>query len=537
MSTFSPPPTEAVELVVTPELDIQEYASSIGLNPSNVFYQRFRTGNVTTQRAGWSIQCPHPSALLLSFARVHWKPVVSIDIDTVNGREEDGFDNTTVKASFKPGFPFANAMTSIRCRVNNEDVTLERPCYFMEMLAMMYGGREGVRKLIGDSNTQFWGLNGVYGVEPRGFYNDWAIPDTSLFANEQAFQRNLLENLEDLTAIQLDHIEPLVIPPFNPFARCRDKLPDDCWFKDMSHVIGHVDSLDIDIGFDRLAANVFFPRYIYREDIETPYLAIRDLSADLYLYWYIPPPTMSVPRSLSFQSWQVSAYSKSTAELDRGDSVRIDSDIIQLKEMPTLILLHAEISRSTDEYESVFQTFSDRGIDPPPAVTCDGPNNINEYLKLSALEISIEGRPQTINKYFTLRELFDLTVKNSKAEDFPYAFHEWAGGSSMTDVAGLADPYRQISRCFIALRPEDIGFPYSDGVNVSSTFQVSVTGSRCDDLSGVMSLRGTDPIPTPFTFFIHMFYGKRWLTVSKGIAARGKQCLSRETADRVRSSV
>lgn len=124
MSILSAP--TAAELNVTP------YLPSIATNPSNVYYARYASTNVSPQQAQWNIQSPNKRNLLLAYAQIEWKARINKQEAQTVGANFDypavgagGFvtwSNATAAPgaggeipgiAMSPVLPFSNAMSSI----------------------------------------------------------------------------------------------------------------------------------------------------------------------------------------------------------------------------------------------------------------------------------------------------------------------------------------------------------------------------------------------------------------------------------------
>lgn len=536
-----------VELVKTKELSVKEYVASIGLNPENVYYQRVRCNNISTELAQWNVKTPNPRAFLLSFAKIHWKPTIT-RTDAAGAAE--AFVGNGVLASFKPGLCFHNAASSIRVQVNSANHSMARPSRFMDILSMMYGGREGIRKMLaGMGGGEYWGLDGVTGAGPQGLDGDqdWLVQDRDLMRNERAFLSRLVkaqgvDNLNGTNNIRIDCLEPIAVPPFNPFAFCKGGMPDYAWFKQMSHMVANVNSIDLDYQFSKLSESVLFPRFLQAADATVAkQLTISELDADLLLYWYNPPMSLSIPQEISYQSWDVREFptpivgNGAGGVINSGTTVNnIESQLIQLKEMPTLIVIHAEADKDSATY-----TANPLLVGPRNAVANRRGNGhaLDDYLEISNMEVILGDQPQVINTTFTQEELYYLTVKNSKAMDFPYNFFEWKGRKEVRDIrdpaaVGAIPTYEHMGKCFVAFRPQDLNSTFSDGVNISTTLQFRMSGTAHPDLAGLMGMTAAGVVNRKYVLYVHCFFGKRLLTLTKELGANSVQAIPIAAAER-----
>lgn len=110
------------------ELNVMPYLPSIATNPSNVYYARYSSTNVSPQQAQWNIQSPNKRNLLLAYAQVEWRMQINKQEAATAG---NNFNYPAVAAGgFVPWsggeipgiamanpLPFANAMSSITVSV------------------------------------------------------------------------------------------------------------------------------------------------------------------------------------------------------------------------------------------------------------------------------------------------------------------------------------------------------------------------------------------------------------------------------------
>lgn len=531
-----------VELVKAKELHVKEYVASIGLNPQNVYYQRIRSNNVSTEIAQWNVKTPNPRAMLLSFAQIHWKPTIT---SQVAGADDD-FVRSNIKACFKPGLPFANATSSVRCQINSSNMSMARPSRFMEILGLMYSGREGAKKYWSAAGGEPWSLDGQVGSGPVGSDTtlDFAITDKALYRAEKSFKEKLLKatnytTLHERNNFQVSCIEPVIAPPFNPFCFLKDEMPDYSWFKKMSPMVANVNSIDLDYQFTKLSESVLFSRFMQSAAATTDVtLKISALQADLLLYWYTPPMAMSVPREISYQAWDVREFPSPIAGAGAGGAITvaaptvtgIESQLIQLKEMPSLIVIHAEVDKDSATYVAAPLARGTGGA----AAGGLAKDSLDDYLELYDVEVILGDKPQVINTYFTQEELYQLTLKNSKHIDFPYTYNEWKGSVGTLFNAGGFTSFNQMGKCFLAFRPEDLNSEYSDGVNVSTTLQFRMNARRHGDIAGYRALlANTQEFDKKYTLYVHTFFGKRLLTLTKELGQYSTQAIPMGAAQKM----
>ncbi len=551
------------------ELSLLNYVSSLGLNPDNVFYQRVKSNNVTTANAQWQVTSPNKRSYLLSYLAVDWQPRIDRQQGTaaspsVRGAHEPN-EQDPGGFSFKELFPFANAMTSISVSVNGNNITLSQPRRFMKCLQAMCVTREEARSCF---ESEYWHSGGGQFSNNRPGQVGHGVMDEGLLNNEKRMLQKWLESAgtdslngtpvdvapgNATSGVRISHQEPLICPPFNPFAKVVADMPEYMWFKHMSPIIPNIDRLEIDIQFNpqKIEASSMFYRYTRADNVNVPhFLQYTDLQADLLLYWYEVPPSMEIPRSIDLQTWNIREFQTSVGEVVNGAlSNNIKTDLIQLKSVPTLIIIHAERNKDGASYQCVSYTADDdmRGTAPPvnqsQANSADGVgnssinNSLDDFMEIVSMNVILGDRPSVINTRFTQNELYYLTLQNSKIP-FPYSYNHWKGYRVANIAAGdnafgtssetIANPifHHQSGCCFVALRPKQLAEKFSDGVLTPTTLQFEM------DLrakSGACGLQGGNH---SYTLFTHLYFGKHFLKQEPDRSQFQEQLIDMETARR-----
>lgn len=500
------------EVIKATELVVQEYVASIGLNPNNVFYQRIASTNVNTSQAQWQIISPNKNALLLSNAWINWKPTIT-RVRTDTGAAENFIQNG-VMASFKSAFPFANAMSNIQTTLNSASISISQPRRFMEHLAMMFAGRQGAKKCLSGAGGGFLGLDGynTNGAATQGTYAGWLKPDYQLLNNEEFFGSKLIKargntSLNGTNSHQINCLEPVIAPPFNPFLKLKDGMPDYCWFKHMSPMIPHVSNLEISINFQNINPSTILSRYIRIGAAGQAGLTISTLAADLILWWYAPPPTMTIPRQVAINSWNVREFVKDIGAVNNNTAQDgLSTELIQLHAVPSLIVIHAEVDKDSDSYTNASMK-GDTDQAGGGAINSANANALDSYCEITNFQVILGDRPQVISTTFTQEELYYLTVKNSKVDDFPYEFQQWKGSVLINPVAA-AGTINRLGKMFIALRPKDLSEKFGAGVKFPTSLQFSMSVTPRDGLAG---LGGGNK---SYKLYTHVYSGKHFLSLT-----------------------
>lgn len=536
----------SIQRVLQEELIIKDYAAKLAINPSNVYYQSVSARNVSVGGSQWTITSPSKRSHLLSWAVVNWRPTVTrIRAD---GTTAQAWGTSYNRASFKPCMPFANAMSSITISVNGSTLTLSQPRRFMEQLTWANVTRDEAEacyesgyphNLGGQVNITNPGAKGLDVIQDEGMYKNETSFNTKVFntTTPPAVRYNAIPG-----AVALTYQEPLIVPPFNPFAKVKKDMPDYMWFKSMSDMIPNIDRLEIDIQFQNISAGVLFPFFIQAPaNFEDKFLNITALEADLKLYWYEMPVNMSIPQSIDVNTWNVREFQKSIASTASGaaiDDTGLISDLIQLNSVPSLIMV--SIKRNQDQaatYLSRAMTVSD-DFTPTNLDVGNGPvHSWDSYAEIKGLEIVLGNRPNVISSTFSQRELYYLTQKNSKVP-YPYDFTSWTSKREIPVTAAelpnvAAAEWTDYSpKCMVLLRPKDISEQLSDGVFAPNSLQIKVTSAIARD--GVCGIPGG---AQEYKMYIHLFFGKHFLRIEKDKAQFQEQSLPLSEALRLTNPV
>ena len=526
------------------ELSINEYVASIGLNPSNVYYASYSSTNVSPQQAQWNIQSPNKRNLLLSYAQIQWTVSFRREESLADNLFDYGTDikwqNELPYISFKGPLPFAGAMSSITISINGTTQTMSQPRNFMHQLAAMCVTQEEAKKCY--ESTYWEDSGGLWPADNPGNRGKAISVDSGLMANEAAWQRNMLEssglalfNEAAPNTRTVVYTEPVIAPPFNPFSKVQAGIPNYLWFKKMSHVIPNIDRLEVDIQFTKLAESIFLSRYIQASGTNQRNQRIRitDLSADILLYWYEMPSTMEIPKQVDLQSWQVREFTTAVDALVAGTTRDVDSPLIQLRSVPTLIILSCIRDKDSQDYDGSALSRDD-DADSANDVAITARNSMDYWCRFTKIDVILGDRPMVISSTFTQAELYYLTTKNSKYP-YPYSFDEWLGklvpvwSAPAADVAQVSNAAaafrRQTSRMSIAFRAKDLAEKLSDGIFTPTTLQFRVTVQSRQGFAGQ-----SDAATHKYRLFVHVFDGKSFLRLEPDRAQFQLQSVSLEAA-------
>ena len=111
-----------VEVIPDVNLSFKEYQASLQQNPSNIFYQRVASRNVSNQQCSFTVSSPNKRSYLLSNAQIEWQftfnrqttsagTFIPTGVAQDYGANAAGGDLDYV--SLKQVLPFANAISII----------------------------------------------------------------------------------------------------------------------------------------------------------------------------------------------------------------------------------------------------------------------------------------------------------------------------------------------------------------------------------------------------------------------------------------
>ncbi len=336
--------------------------------------------------------------------------------------------------------------------------------------------------------------------------------------------------------------EPILVPPFNPYAKVTSGLPGYMPWKHMSPVIPNIDRLELDMQFtaDTLPASLFHYRYAREAgngNLEEVRLntAAAAFEAHLLLYWYEVPNRITIPRSVTLQTWNMREFIdpvNSGAAVASGAIVSVAGSLLQLRSVPTLIVMHARRNNDDNVNYRARSITADDDFQGTNQTLTAGINSLDAFMEIVDLTVTLGDRPNVISPRFTARELYQLTLKNSKYLGFSLSYEDWVGRVVQTHTQNVVDGtvILQQSKAFIALQPKDIAEKVSSGVFFPTSLQFIITFRARNGAFHVPS-----GAPQVYRMFTHVYIGKHWLTVEPDRAQYQEQNIPLESA--LRASV
>ncbi len=258
---------------------------------------------------------------------------------------------------------------------------------------------------------------------------------------------------------------------------------------------------------------------------------------------------MAIPRSVDLQTWNLREFQSSVnggAAVANGAlaTTQTLTDLIQLRSVPSFIVLHARRRQDAASYQCASMVSDDDFLGTGNAGSADNAgapvanvnHSIDAFMEIVSMDVVLGDRPNVISTQFTQRELYYLTVKNCKAAGFSLSFADWLGGYTPQAPAGAAanvddNPLPDgtynvnASKCFIVLRPKDIAEKISPGVFFPTSLQFNVN-LRAKD--GACGLAGGNQV---YDLFTHVVVGKHMLRLEPDRAQYQEQSLSIDSAN------
>jgi hypothetical protein len=533
------------------ELSVLEYAASLDLNPENLFYQRVRSNSASPSNVQWSIITPDVRSLLLSYAQIDWSftlqhaddAAADLAITSSNG----------IQTSFKPIMPFTNAMTSQTVSINGNSITMSQPRNFIENLSRLNVSKSESASCY---ENQWWDdSGGNFGAMRQAYPQFSSSLDKGLDQNERLFTQKLIETRAASAAptlvgnagasvFQLIRLqEPLLCAPFNPYAKVQSGMPDYMPMKWMSPVIPNIKQLQVSCQMNsaKLVPGIMFNRYSLTA-VRNQWI-LSNLQADLLLYWYQVPTTMSIPRAPMLQTWNMTEYQNPVGGAPIADGaegpVVNNSPLIQLESVPGFILIHARRRQDDTDYKGLSMSSDTDGFGTAPlgsyladgAVNDNPEHSLDTYLEIRNMRVQLGSRPDAISTDFSQRQLYDVTLKNAKYNGFSLNFQSWksqivnyirydTGVDNDPNPANSLLLLAQMSKSFVCLQPKDLAQQISPGVRFPNSLLVQI-GVRGRD--GACGMKGGTHT---YDLFVHVFVNKHWIRIEPDRAQYEEQSVT-----------
>ena len=264
---------------------------------------------------------------------------------------------------------------------------------------------------------------------------------------------------------QFELLDPLWMPPFQPFYDVQNRLTEGSWYGRMSNQIPYVRDLKVDMTVANLAANMLLYAYTTRQNGAGDFAVIANasiVSATLNLEWIVTQTVDRLPRQISIPTWDIKpsffdinngALVTDTLGVPTGPTFTVDTGFITLHQVPTYFLITAVRDKDAANYLCVpllSQDTNDGG-------NADVNNSFNSWeptMRIRSLSLLVDVNNEKVNTQWDEREIYAVTAKNCRK--MPYSFFAYLGGSGQYA--------RQPCQTFALFRPSDLSIPYGTGV-------------------------------------------------------------------------
>jgi hypothetical protein len=542
----------------------ESYVPSIEVNPASIFYQRITSQNVSETNCQFTIRSPSARAYLQSKAMIDWKLKIE-KVDTTAGvpnatsvpwngcLDYFGLKNTSL--------PISNSFSSVTCSVNGSSTTISQPRRIFDCLSQcMVTKDESDKYFSGKYPNQmggawnFQGLNTVRG--PAATKDAMQLDQSSLQSYEDMNSRLLRRGLSakpetvynaaaffnNVADATISVLENLICPPFDCYADCdKTKMPYWSPWRYMSQSIPNIQSLEIDIQMNHLAASVLFPQYAQNQVAANvagfKIGGLNSVAADLLLYWSEQNPQAEIPRSVDLQTYQIREFQKVLGLIDY-EYTTVDCDLIQLQSVPSAIIIHVEKNKDSPLYTCTALGGDDNGLSNVVYHNNTGQHCFDSYAEIVSVEVILGNKPNVISTNFSQEELYKLTLKNTK--QLPYNFSDWRGRKNPKVAAtGFYDRtsgFRDYaSKCMVVLTPQDLAEKTSTGVFSSNSIQIRITLLPHDGFAGWPASGLAAAVNQNWVAYNHLVFSKEFLRVESDKAQFVSQNVDENVARKLTS--
>lgn len=538
----------AIDVRKSEFLNYLSYNTSLNINPKNVYYQRIRSDNVSTNIVQWAFNNPNKRAMLLSMASIEW--TFSLQRLRDDGVTTESWGGNTVHIAPKHQFPFQNACSSITTSINSATQTITQPRRYIDILNRMCISRE--ENLSGCYEYGYPDSAGGHATtdNPATFhYNE--VHDDGMVRSAKTFYDELIRadkangnplrlvgegvNTSIITGIKM--VENVVVPPFDGYwCVSKHDMPEHLPWKHMSPVVGNIDRIELSLNFQNLSAGALFPYYASTAANNEPkQFRILDtgLEANLMLSWYELPTNMTIPRTIDYNTWDVREYvtpaANNNVPITPGDDTadQVNGNLIQLKSMPSFIIIHARRDQDSADYlpKSFFHDSDGAGAN---LGNSGAEHSFDSKLEIRSLNVLLGNRPNVVNVTINQQRLYDITQRNCKK--LGLSFNDWRGwlrnavavaGQTLAADGGFTSP-----ESFLVFTAQDLAEELSDGVAFPISLQVQVNMTARDGIAGTT---GGDQI---YKLYQHVFYTKHFLRLSQDSGGQFEEQLLNADASR-----
>ena len=493
-------------IVPSKYLKVDQYFERLNLNPENVKYKFLDADNPTLNNSQFKIF--HPSSNSMLSALVLWEITVRFGLFDNAGNPANIPNDEFGVLGLKPFLPMqGNAVTNMNLSWNGYTASM-RPRDFVEIMGLMFAGREGSKKL-SSGGGEFNNYNAISNLSQLDLQT-WSNTAFTPNVDPAFFKRNgrlapIYRRKQGTNFFDVTWYEPLIIPPFTPFSMWKNNIPKYCWFAHMSNMIPYFDNATLQIDYEKIETCVEFIRSSDNaaQDLQLRAIVVPNTGgltrSRIHMWWYEPPKNIKLDTQYVLQTWwtnrQITNLPAIVANAELTGEIVSN---IRLSTTPTLITIHCGRRKSAADYGCV-------EYGQVVLINARG-NSRNSMLSISNLNIDISTKDRTLNSNLTQAELHLITIKNSIKYEFPYEYDSYTKGNNM----------------FVALRPEDISQDFPAGVNDSITLDVT-----CDVRNNSLYAEGT------YDLIVTLYYGQNFIIITPNEITEKKVNIPLETARRI----
>lgn len=110
-----------VDVIPNKNLTFKDYRATLEQNPSNIFYQRISSRNISNTNCSFTVSSPNKRSYLLSDPSIEWQFRFT-RLNTLAGLPDPAnaqvYDDSRDLISLKPVLPVCNAMSSVTVAIN-----------------------------------------------------------------------------------------------------------------------------------------------------------------------------------------------------------------------------------------------------------------------------------------------------------------------------------------------------------------------------------------------------------------------------------
>jgi len=440
------------------------------INPEYVRYHRIN-GDISGNSMSFKLNNITPNSLLLSKAYIKWSFTVNKVKNQVPQVAENFVNDEQIIAKSNI---FENCLKNIKMSINGRNIgSYQEPRYWAKYLTRSF-----------QNDNLLFSTDGGHDLNYNGSYNQAGIPsarvpafpNTPLIDDEKFRESNDTIFTEVTAAFGTDTatFSFLSLLNFGLF----DKYYGDTkrsylgWHENMSSAIPYVKDLDINIQMNRIETNAL--NYVFGLTTAGGFESVelvngRISSAQLVLQWVDSPSKNieehrdyfgesvnlgSIQNEVFLQSYSVKFNKFNLGVINDGTLFEMSPTPrreMPLYSVPDYFLIFATVDKDSDSYKNISNVFASDLVSTNLASSIN--SNANESnMNFEELKINVNINTQIVNSEWNQKELYNLTMSNSKKG---YSFTKFSGGQKLQG--------NYPSNAYILVKPSDIGIKKSSG--------------------------------------------------------------------------